>query len=264
MSKKGENILKFNNFHKQLPVPFIIYADFEAITKKIQGCRLNDNKSYTEAYEDCGYGCKVVCCYEDKYSKPVQRYRGKNAVFKFMEKMLEEVQYCKGIVKERFNKPLKMTENDELCFKLMDKCHICGEIYTDKDVHVGDHCHVTGRFRGSAHQKCNLKLRIKPEVIKISIIFQNLHGSDSHFIMQQIGQIAKKHVYTNKKGEQQPLKINVIPNNMEKYMAFMIGKHLVFIDSFQFMSSSLDISLVTYQRMTLNIHRKSSQVRNSA
>ena len=34
MPKQGENILKFNNFHKQLPVPFVIYADFEAITKK--------------------------------------------------------------------------------------------------------------------------------------------------------------------------------------------------------------------------------------
>ena len=34
MPKKGDNILKFNNFHKQQPVPFIIYADFEAITKK--------------------------------------------------------------------------------------------------------------------------------------------------------------------------------------------------------------------------------------
>ena len=37
--------------------------------------------------------------------------------------------------------------------------------------------------------------------------------------------------------------INVIPNNMEKYMAFMLGKHLVFIDNFQFMSSSLDKSV---------------------
>ena len=54
-----------------------------------------------------------------------------------MEKMLEEVEYCKGVVKKRFNKPLKMTENDEMCFKLMDKCHICDR----------DHCHVTGKFR---------------------------------------------------------------------------------------------------------------------
>ena len=39
MPKQGENILKFNNFHKQLPVPFVMYADFEAITKKVQGCK---------------------------------------------------------------------------------------------------------------------------------------------------------------------------------------------------------------------------------
>ena len=58
--------------------------------------------------------------------------------------------------------------------------------------------------------------------------------------MQQIGEIANKHGYTNKKGEKQDLNINAIPNNMEKYMAFMLGNHLTFINSFQFMSSSLD------------------------
>ena len=103
-----------------------MYADFEAMMKKMQGCRPNDDKSYTEAYqthEDCGYGYKVVCCYKDKYSKPIQTYCGENAVYKFMEKMLEEVEYCKAIVNKRFNKPLIMTENDKLYFKLMDKCH---------------------------------------------------------------------------------------------------------------------------------------------
>ena len=95
-------------------------------------------------------------------------------------------------------------------------------------------------FRDSAHQECNLKLRIKPENLKIPVIFHNLRGYDSHFIMQQTGEIAKKDVYKNKKGEKQGFNINPIPNNMEKYMAFMLGNHLTFIDSFQFMSSSLD------------------------
>ena len=58
--------------------------------------------------------------------------------------------------------------------------------------------------------------------------------------MQQISEIAKYHAYKNKKGEEQHLKINAIPNNMEKYVAFVLGNHLNFIDSFQFMSSSLD------------------------
>ena len=250
MPKQCENILRFNNFHKQFPVPFVIYADFEAIMKKVQGCKQSEEmeneknkRSYTEAYqthEDCGCGYKVICCYDDKYSKPIQTYRGENAVYKFMEKMLEEVEYCKAVVKKKFNKPLVMTDNDEQRFRTMDGCHICGEKYTDKDVCVRDHCHITGIFRGSAHQECNLKLRIKPEDIKIPVIFHNLRGYNSHFIMQQIGEIAKKHAYTNKKGEKQDLNINAIPNNMEKYMTFMLGNHLMFIDSFQFMSSSLD------------------------
>ena len=149
--------------------------------------------------EDCGSAYKVICCYDDKYSKPIQIYRGENAVYKVMEKMPEEVEYCKAVIKKQFNKPLVMTDNDEQSFRIMDGCHICGEKYTDKGVRVRDHCHITGKFRGSAHQKCNLKLRIKPEDIKIPVIFHNLHGYDSHFIMQQIGEIAKKHAYTKKR-----------------------------------------------------------------
>ena len=59
MPKEGENILKLNNFHKKQVVPFAIYADLEAITKKVQDCKPNGDKSYTEAYrthEDCSYG----------------------------------------------------------------------------------------------------------------------------------------------------------------------------------------------------------------
>ena len=240
MPDKDNNILKFNNFHKQLPVPFVIYADFEAITEKIHGCQPNNDKSYTEAYQkhrDCGYGYKVICCYDDKYSKPVQIYRGEKAVYKFMEAMLEEVKYCKKVMKKYFNKPLRMTKDDEEKFQKADKCHICEKKYNKTDVRVRDHCHITGKYRGSAHQDCNLNFRITD---KIPVIFHNLRGYDSHFIMQEIGEIAKKHTYTNKKGEKCQMNINAIPNNMEKYMAFMLGNHLTFIDSFQFLSSSLD------------------------
>ena len=243
MPDKDNNILKYNNFHKQQPVPFVIYADFEAITEKISGCQPNNNKSYTEAYQkhtDCGYGYKVVCCYDDKYSKPTKTYRGKKAVYKFMEAMLDEVKYCKKVAKKEFNKPLRMTKEDEKEFQKAKECHICNKKYTDKDIRVRDHCHITGKYRGSAHQECNLKLRVNPEEVKIPVIFHNLRGYDSHFIMQEIGAIVKNHAYTNKKGEKCQMNINAIPNNMEKYMAFMLGNHLTFIDSFQFMSSSLE------------------------
>ena len=218
MPTKDNNILKFNNFHKQQPVPFVIYADFEAITEKIHGCQQEGKKSYTEAYQkhtDCGYGYKVVCCYDDKYTKPIQLYRGENAVYKFMENMLEEVKWCKKVMKKHFNKPLKMTKENEDEFKKATTCHICDKKYTEKDIRVRDHCHITGKYRGSAHQDCNLKLKIKPEEIKIPVIFHNLRGYDSHFIMQKLGQIVKKHTYKNNKGEDKQMNINAIPNNIE-------------------------------------------------
>ena len=253
MKKKTKNKEEQKKKNQQQPVPFVIYADFEAITEKIQGCQHNNNSSYTEAYQkhtDCGYGYKVVCCYDDKYTKPTQIYRGEHAVYGFMEKMLEEVKYSQNIMKKEFNKPLKMTKKDEEKFQKAKECHICDKRYTEKDIRVRDHCHITGKYRGSAHQDCNLKLRINPEEIKIPVIFHNLRGYDSHFIMQEIGAIVKKHAYKNNKGEEKKMNINAIPNNMEKYMAFMLGNHLVFLDSFQFMSSSLE-------QLVSNLPRKS-------
>ena len=94
---KADDIVYFKNYHKGLEAPFVICADFEANNEKVHGCQLNNDKSYTESYQkhkDYGYGYKIVCRYDDKYSKPVQIYKGKNAIHKFMEKMSEEVEWC--------------------------------------------------------------------------------------------------------------------------------------------------------------------------
>ena len=58
-----------------LPAPFVIYADFESITEKIDGCLPSDDKSYTSTYQShkaCSYGYKLVCRYDNSYSKPVE------------------------------------------------------------------------------------------------------------------------------------------------------------------------------------------------
>ena len=259
MPDRHNNILKFNNFHKQQPVPFVIYADFEAITEKISGCQPDNDKSFTEAYQkhtDCGFGYKVVCCYDDKYSQPLKIYRGEKAVYTFMEYLLDEVKHCKKVMKKEFNKPLKMTKDDEKKFQKAEECHICDKKYTDEDIRVRDHCHITGKYRGSAHQECNLKLRVNPEEIKIPVIFHNLRGYDSHFIMQEIGAIVKEYTYKNKKGKEQHMNINAIPNNIEKYMAFMLGDRLTFIDSLQFMNSSLEKLVSNLPRQSLKYTSK--------
>ena len=95
---KADDRVHFKSYHKGLEAQSVIDADFEAINEKVHGCQPNNDKSYTESYQkhkDCGYGYKVVCCYDDKYSKQVQICGRENAVHKFMEKMLEEVEWCK-------------------------------------------------------------------------------------------------------------------------------------------------------------------------
>ena len=172
MPKKGSSV-KFNNFHKQLPVPSVIYADFEGITQKIDSCQPNDENSYTERYQkhiDCGYSFKVVCCYDDKFSRPIQLYRSKNAVYKFLEAMLEEVDYCEKMKNEDFNQPMDLTNKDEENFQAATKCHICKKDFSEEDKRVRDHCHVTGKYRGAAHNECSRNFRLTH---KIPVIFHN-------------------------------------------------------------------------------------------
>ena len=78
-----------------------------------------------------------VCCYDDKYSKPVKVYRGKNTVNRFLEEMLKEVEHCKKVVKTKFNKPLIMTDEDKANFEAMNHCHICGHKYIQAKCELG-------------------------------------------------------------------------------------------------------------------------------
>ena len=262
MPKEGSQVY-FHNYQKRLPVPFIIYADFEAITRKIDSCSPRGDKSYTQAYqkhEASGFGLKVVCHYDQKYSKPAVIYRGENVIQKFYQNLTEEVKYCQKIITEKAKRRLVMTKKDEEDFQKAKKCWICQREYKKRNekkedcpdfmlntnyIHVGrdrgenipvrDHCHMTGKYRGSAHKKCNFRLQISAEKIKIPVVFHNLKGYDGHLIIEGMGDIIREN---DLRGEE-PLNINVIASNAEKYITFKIGKHLKFIDSYQFMASPL-------------------------
>ena len=112
-----------------------------------------------------------------------------------------------------------MSVEDETSFKSSHKCSIWNKLFAAKDNKVRDHDHGTGKCRGSAHS-AHLKLNKT-----IPVIFHNLKRYDSYLIMQKIGKF--------------DVKISVIPNGSGKHMAFTIDKTLVFIDSVQFINSSL-------------------------
>ena len=102
-------------------------------------------------------------------------------------------------------------------------CWICEKLIDNDDEKVRDHCHITGKFRGSARWSCNINFQLTE---KVPVIFHYLKDYHNHLIFFELNKF--------------DIKINVMPYGLEKYMTFFLGRNLVFIDSMQFMNSSLD------------------------
>ena len=115
--------------------------------------------------------------------------------------MIEESRYYSDVMKKHFNKELVITKKDNEDFDNSTKHWICDNGYFDGDVKgdvkVRDHCHVTGKYSGSAHRDCNVNVKLNH---KIPVAFHNLKY-DSHLVVQELGKVN--------------LKINVIPYQMD-------------------------------------------------
>ena len=105
------------------------------------------------------------------------------------------------MMEEYFNKNLIMTAEEDL-FQKSNNCWICKNISNDEEK-VRDRCHITGKFRGAAHRNCNINFQLTK---KVPVIFHNLRGYDSHLIFNELDKF--------------DVEIKVIPNGLEKYMAF--------------------------------------------
>ena len=114
-----------------------------------------------------------------------------------------------------------MTNEDEEIYNNSQICWTCEEkLNTDK---VRDHCHITGKFRGAAHNKCNLTLRIPR---KLPIIFHNLQGYHRHISFKELNNF--------------DVDIAIISKGIDKYMSIIVHRHITFIDSLQFYKGSIN------------------------
>ena len=144
----------------------------------------------------------------------------KNVAYEFIEAILKEYEYCKTVMKKHFNKNLITSEKEEEQFQSSKTCWIWEKLIDDEKVR--DYCLTTGKFRGADHWSCNINLQLTK---KVRVMFHNLRGHDSHLFFCEL--------------EKLDVKIDVIPNKLEKFLAFILNKKSVFIDSTQFMNSSL-------------------------
>ena len=143
------------------------------------------NTSYTEKYQShifCSFAYKVFCV-DNKFSKDIVIYRKKDSIYKFVERILKEYDYCNEVMKKYFNKNLVMSFDEEEIFQLSNKCWICDKLFDAGDEKVRDHCHITGKCRGATHFSCNANFKLSK---KLPVIFHNLRDYDSHLIIKEI------------------------------------------------------------------------------
>ncbi|XP_057338514.1 uncharacterized protein LOC130676378 [Microplitis mediator] len=202
----------------QYPVPFAVYADLECTLESDNGTQ--KHVPYSIAYY-------VLCNYDSSLSK-FELKRSSDCIEWFIKEM--EILGRKVDFKLKNPIPMKPLDTDEKRYHNETKdCHICGKIIDSNANKCRDHCHFTGKYRGPAHNSCNLNYK---QSHKIPIIFHNLTGYDSHFII--------KSLVTGFEGS-----VTVLPINKERYISFTksIKNTLVelrFIDSFRFMASGLE------------------------
>ena len=250
-----DTYIKFKNFLYSERAPFAIYADFESIVKPLDTCEPDPNKSYTLKYqkhEPVSFVYYIKSFNENVYKSKLRSYVKENeedpdVIDVFINWLEEDVKIISGLGNEK----MVITEEEEEQFKQASDCWICHKKLNLED-RVRDHCHYTGRYRGAAHNICNLKYS-KPN--NISVFFHNLTGYDSHLFIKKLG------ITTGS--------IDCIPNNEENYISFSktikTGEYtnkrgetknkyfkIIFKDSLKFMASSLEALVKNLPEGALN------------
>ena len=162
-------------------------------------------------------------------SIPYETYTGENVCEHFLQQLLKYQEKCLEFLFDETR--LVMTPPDVQDFNAATLCCICqhplpNDSSSDRIAcrKVRDHDHISGKYRGAAHSNCNIRLRT---TYKIPVIFHNFRGYDSHLIVRALGLF-------------KDMSLNVIGQALEKYMVINWGDHLVFKDSLQFLSCSLE------------------------
>ena len=238
MPTKGNNIIKYNHGEKSMKVPFVIYADLECILEKMSTCMNNPNESYTtkiNKHIPSGYSIFTSCSFDESKNK-LNYYRSNDCMKKFCKDLRI---HATKIINYEKKKIISLTSEGKINYNDQKVCYICKKEFgtiDKKNYKVRDHSHYTGKYRGAAHNVCNLRYKVPKE---IPVVFHNGSTYDYHFIIKELvkqfdgnfdclGENTEKYITFSV-----PLKKKIENKNLE------ITYKIKFIDSFRFMSLSL-------------------------
>ena len=191
---KNNNIIKYNHGEKSMKVPFIIYADLECLLKKMSTCINNPNESSTtkiNKHTPSGYSLFNSFSFDESRNK-LNYYRGKDCIKKFCKDLKE---HATRIINYEKKKIIPLTAAEKRNYNDQKVCYICekefdtidtiksSSLQRKKNYKVRDHCHCTGKYRGAAHNICNLRYKVSKE---IPVVFHNGSTYDYHFIIKEL------------------------------------------------------------------------------
>ena len=242
MPNEDNKIIKYNQEEKSIKSLFIIYADLECLLKRISTCYNNlEESSATEInkHTPSGYSLFTRCSFHKTKNK-LDYYRGEYCMKKFCLNLRE---HGTKIINYERKKMIPLTKNEEKHHNKQKVCYICKKEFntdnSDKKHHkVKDQCPYTGKYRGAAHNICNLRYRIPKET---PIVFHNGSTYDYQFIIKELvkefngnfeclGENTEKYITFSV-----PLKKEIKNKNQIIEVTYKIK----FIDSYKFMSTSL-------------------------
>ena len=238
MPTKDNNIIKYNHGEKSMKLSFAIYADLECLLEKMSTCQNNPNKSSTtkiNKHTPSGYSLFTHCSLDESKNK-LNYYRGDDCMKKFCKDLRE---HATKIINYEKKQMIPLTTKEEIYRNKQKICYICKKEFNNNDKKqqkVRDHCHYTGKYRGAAHNICNLRYKVHKE---IPVVYHNGSTCDYHFIIKEL---VKEFVGN----------FECLGENTGKYLTFSvplkkkiknkdieITYNIKFIDSYRFMSSSL-------------------------
>ena len=103
-------------------------------------------------------------CTDNKFSKSVVLYRREGVVNKFIQAILKEMNYWRGVIKNQLNNNSVLSAKDEERFQSSNKCWICDKVCDVGDNKVSNYCHVACKCRGFVHRSFSINLKLTKNV----------------------------------------------------------------------------------------------------
>ena len=240
----SDNKYKYSNFSAEESPVVVCYSDIESYISP-------------QSKKHCPHAIGLYSVYHKHFNEKrkqatMRTWMGENCLKNYLVYLERFARELNAQMDAMTSQSMIISPTEQRLFNNATHCPRCRTEFTKegKHVKVRDHCHITGQYRGPLCFTCNCRLRLKRRILPV--FFHNFKGYDGHLICKQAV------------GEMPGWNLSVIPTTHEKYMALTasiaVGKtatgktqyfKILFLDSFQFLSSSLDSLAATLDSLPI-------------